>query len=170
MTTVGYGDKAPITVAGRLLAIIWMFTSLLMISVFTASVASLLLADRLDSRVSGLKDLPHVHVASIRNSTSEAYLRRQRIRFRPFETPLDALQALKDGNVDAVVYDAPMLRYKINEQFRDELAVLPIRFETQNYGIGLPTASELREPVNQSLLRVTSEPDWQDTLYRYLGE
>ncbi len=170
MTTVGYGDKAPVTMAGRLLAIIWMFASLFMISFFTASVASLVLVDRLDSRVNGLKDLPHVRVASIRDSTSEAYLRRQRIRIRPYETPRQALQALWDGKVDAVVYDSPILRYTINQEFRDELAVLPIRFETQNYGIGLPTGSELREPLNQSLLRITGEPDWHNTLYRYLGE
>ena len=81
-----------------------------------------------------------------------------------------ALQALRDGKVDAVVYDSAILRHTINQEFRDELAVLPIRFETQNYGIGLPTGSELRESLNQSLLRITGEPDWHNTLYRYLGE
>ena len=170
MTTVGYGDKAPVTLGGRFLAIIWMFTSLFIISFFTASVASLILVDRLESRVGGLQDLPHVRVASIRGSTSETYLRRQRIRFRSYDKPKQALQALRDGQLDAVVYDAPILRYAISQQFRDTLAVLPMRFETQNYCIGLPNKSELREPVNQSLLRITSEPAWQNTLYRYLGE
>jgi len=170
MTTVGYGDKAPVTLAGRLVAIVWMFASLFMISVFTASVASLVLADRLESHISGLKDLPGARVGTIPDSTSDQYLRRQRIRVRPYNNMPQALAALHEGEIEAAVYDAPILQYLINQDYSSYLAVLPIRFETQNYGIGLPTGSELREPINQSLLKATSDPDWQNTLYRYLGE
>lgn len=170
MTTVGYGDKSPVTLWGRLLAIIWMFASLFMISVFTGSVASLVLADQLNSNITGLKDLPQAKVGVVADSTSEAYLRRQRIGSRAYETVRVALKALQAGQLDAVVYDAPILRYTIDQEFRDDLAVLPIRFETQNYGIGLPAGSKLREPVNQSLLRITGEEDWANTLYRYFGE
>lgn len=170
MTTVGYGDKAPVTLAGRLIAIVWMFASLFMISVFTASVASLVLADRLESHITGLKDLPGARVGTLADSTSDEYLRRQRIRAVPYDNLPAALTALKSGELEAVVYDAPILKYQITQDFGNELAVLPMQFETQHYGIGLPTGSTLREPINQSLLKTTSDPDWQNTLYRYLGE
>ncbi len=170
MTTVGYGDKAPATFFGRLLAIFWMFASLFMVSFFTASVASLLLVDQLQSKVSGLKDLPHVRVGTLVDSTSETFLKRQKIRCRKFDTVVDALTALRDDELDAVVYDAPMLRYVIQSDFRNDLAVLEIRFETQNYSIALPTNSDLRESVNQTMLDITAEPEWQNTLHRYLGD
>ena len=32
MTTVGYGDKAPVTLGGRLLALVWMFAGLIMVA------------------------------------------------------------------------------------------------------------------------------------------
>ena len=38
MTTVGYGDKRPITFGGRVLAIIWMFVAIFIISSLTASI------------------------------------------------------------------------------------------------------------------------------------
>jgi polar amino acid transport system substrate-binding protein len=50
MTTVGYGDLAPRSPAGRLVAIGWMFVSLLLVSWFTASMASILTAERLAGR------------------------------------------------------------------------------------------------------------------------
>ncbi len=170
MTTVGYGDKAPATFSGRLLAVFWMFASLVMVSIFTASVASLLLVDQLQSKVSGLKDLPNVRVGTLADSTSESFLTRQKIRCRKFDTVGEALTALRDDELDAVVHDAPMLRYAIQSDFRNDLAVLEIRFETQNYSIALPTNSDLRESVNQAMLDITAEPEWQNTLYRYLGD
>jgi hypothetical protein len=45
MTTTGYGDKAPTTVGGRILAILWMFTALIVTAGFTAQLAASLTAD-----------------------------------------------------------------------------------------------------------------------------
>jgi len=42
MTTVGYGDKSPISLPGRIIALIWMFASILLISTFTGAIASAL--------------------------------------------------------------------------------------------------------------------------------
>lgn len=40
-TTVGYGDVSPVTLAGRLIAVVLMLTGIGVIGVFTATVASL---------------------------------------------------------------------------------------------------------------------------------
>ena len=50
------------------------------------------------------------------------------------------------------------------------LRVVPRVFEPQDYAIALRQGSALREPVNQVLLDKTASADWQDLLYRYLGE
>jgi ABC-type amino acid transport substrate-binding protein len=77
MTTVGYGDKAPVTVGGRLVAVVWMFASLILIAVFTAHITSLLTVSHLDHRIRGPEDLPRYRVATVAGTTSENYLRRQ---------------------------------------------------------------------------------------------
>ena len=51
MTTVGYGDKAPVTAAGRTIGFIWMFAAILLISGLTASIASALTVSSLDSKI-----------------------------------------------------------------------------------------------------------------------
>jgi ABC-type amino acid transport substrate-binding protein len=49
MTTVGYGDKAPATVPGRLLAVVWMIAGLILISALTATITSALTVSQLSS-------------------------------------------------------------------------------------------------------------------------
>ena len=168
LTTVGYGDKAPKTLLGRLLATVWMFISIFVISAFTATVASLLTTARLESGPKGPEDLPHFRVATVEGSTSQAYMRRNRISSTAYATPLEALEAMKQGRFDVMVYDAPILRYLTAHELPGFARVLPRQFELQHYGLALPDGSRLREGINRLLLKITTSPDWQDLLDRYL--
>jgi len=170
MTTVGYGDKAPRSFGGRFVALIWMFASILLISSFTAGIASALTVSQLDTGIDGPEDLPGLRVATVPGSTSEAYLARHHVVAVPYETPADALQAVDRGEADVAVYDAPILRYLVNKELRLALRVAPRVFEPQDYAIALRQGSTLREPVNQALLEKTTAADWQDLLYSHLGE
>lgn len=168
-TTVGYGDKAPITGVGRVLAVVWMLSGILVISAFTAAVTSSLTVGQLSARIRGPGDLPQVRVASVSDSTSQAYLRSRRIRHKAFRGLGDALAALDAGEVEAVVYDAPLLQFEVLHNY-PKLHVLASTFERQDYAIAFPGGSLLREQVNRSVLRVISTPSWHERLAGYLGE
>lgn len=170
MTTVGYGDKAPATLGGRLVALVWMFASVIIISSFTAAIASSLTVSQLATGIAGPEDLPGRRVGTVDGSTSEAFLWDKRARVRRFADLDDALTALAQGQVEAVVYDEPVLRYSVNNLDDADLRVLPRVFETQNYAIALPHNSPYREAVNQLVLDYTTSEKWQDTLYTYLGD
>jgi ABC-type amino acid transport substrate-binding protein len=47
MTTVGYGDKAPVSLPGRLIGLVWMFAGLIMVASFTAAITSSLTVSNL---------------------------------------------------------------------------------------------------------------------------
>lgn len=168
LTTVGYGDKAPKTTLGRAIAAIWMLSGLLIIASFTAAMTSALTVGQIRSRIAGPTDLARVTSGTVAESTSEAYLMTHRYRSRPFNSLEEALNALEAGRVTAVVYDEPLLRYAVREGNR-AVSVLPSIFDRQDYAIALPSDSLLRERVNRSLLRVTSQPFWDDLVTRYLG-
>ncbi len=170
MTTVGYGDKAPKTLGGRLVALIWMFTSIIIISSFTAAITSALTVGQLQLKVRGPDDLPKVTVATIKSSTSETYLMSKKLAYQTYNNPLEALRAVASGQEEAMVYDAPVLRYLVSREFGSSVRVLPQTFEPQYYAIGLVEGSALREPVNRALIEKINSPQWQDILYKYLGK
>lgn len=168
MTTVGYGDKAPVTFAGRFVALVWMFAAIILISSFTAAIATSLTVSQLETSVQGPGDLPDARVVTVGRSASAQYLDERGIGFGTRADLPSALQAVADGDFDAVVYDRPILQYLSRQQF--PLQVLPSTFERQDYAIALPEGSERRDPINRTLLSIIEEDTWGNTLQRYLGE
>lgn len=170
LTTVGYGDKVPRSLGGRVIGLIWMFAGLFIIAGFTAAVTSALTLTQLRSRISGPSDLSRVKVATVEGSTSSDYLQARHIIFKEHADVDAALRSLVNSDCDAVVYDAPILKHQTYRNYAGEAFVLPILFERQNYAFALPTDSPLREPINQVLLRHTSSPRWGEVLSTYFGE
>ena len=169
MTTVGYGDKAPQTLPGRVVGLIWMFAAIIIISSFTAAITSALTVSQLGSSIRGPGDLPGVRVAAVSASTAEQYLNGRHISYQNYPDALSALRSLASGRVDAVVYDAPILKYLAKENFAGEVNVLPYTFVRQDYAIAVPQGSPLRETLNRVLERQIRSPQWQEVIYRYLG-
>lgn len=170
MTTVGYGDKAPVTVAGRIVALVWMFAAVIIISTFTGMIASSLTAERLAGAVRSADDLPNVRVGSIAGSASDERLAADRVDFRSFENVGAGFDAIIDGDIDAFVYDAPLLRYLAKTEYEGKVMVLPATFGRQDYGFALPAGSGMRETINRRLLEYVESDAWQASLYRYLGK
>jgi polar amino acid transport system substrate-binding protein len=168
VTTTGYGDKIPRTLAGRMAAVFWMFAGLVIISTFIATVTASLTVRNFSRVIRNFDDLPHHRVAVIGGTTSETYLRRHRIAAIPYPSSEAALQAVIDGKADAFVYDTPLLMYRANQR-QGEIVVLPQTIDPQGYGIGFPAGSALCRPVDIALLEVISDPLWQELQDRYLG-
>lgn len=169
MTTVGYGDKAPLTVAGRVIGLIWMFASIIVISGFTAAIATSLTVGHLDQSIASLDDLSGKRVLTVKGSTSGIYLDEKFVGHKTVASIADALDLLAAGQADAVIYDQPILRYLVTDSYLQELHVLPNTFARQDYGIALPQGAPFREMLNQEILRVIHGPEWEHILNRYLG-
>jgi len=173
MTTVGYGDRIPQTIAGRIVAMVWMFSGIILISSFTATISSVLTVSQLESEIDGPEDLAGVRVGTVASSTSATWCEDQRLYAELYESPQQALEALADGEVEAVVYDAPVLQYLTHgghSRNAHSLSVLPHIFARQNYAVGLRQGLPGREELNQNLLRRVESPWYRELNARYLGQ
>lgn len=170
MTTVGYGDKAPKTLAGRVVGFVWMFMAIIVISFFTAAIASSLTVTQLDSRVSGPEDLPQARVGTLDGSAAASYLDDDGVASVAFPSIPDGLEALASGSIDAFVHDAPILRYFGQNEFRGRTRVLPGTFAEQYYAIALPEGAADRDAINLVLLDYLASEEWAELRRRHLGD
>lgn len=168
MTTVGYGDKAPVTTRGRLVGVAWMIAALILTALFTAQLSAALTSDRIASPVSRVEDLTQVRVGHVEGASSAEDLRRLGVRPRGFESVEAGFAAIAEGRIDAFVHDAALMIHLASED--PAVDILPISFAPQAYGIALRQGAPYREAVNRALLDVLSSDEWTIIQRLYLGE
>ncbi|MBR0551202.1 transporter substrate-binding domain-containing protein [Sphingomonadaceae bacterium LXI357] len=170
MTTVGYGDKAPRTMAGKVIALVWMFAAILIISTFTGLIASSLTEGRLSSSIKSPSDLSSAHVGSINGSAAQGWLDERGVAFDAYPDIEAGLAAVRSGQIDAFVYDRPLLAYLIRDGGEGKgLRLVPGTFGRQDYAFALPQDSKMREPLNRALLERIESPEWAAKVKQVLG-
>ncbi len=168
MTTVGYGDRTPVTVSGRILAVFVMFLSLVLVSIATGIIASRLTVIELQPRVTGLADLAHARVGIRSESLMVAFLKKHMIPFKTFDGIESAVAELVAGRVDAVVGGEAELRYIADHRYPGQVVLIPGLIDQGFVGFGLPLKSALRREINAALLAVLEDDDWARLRDEYL--
>ena len=161
----GQQHDHPVSASGRFVSAMWVFVSVIFVAYFTAAVTTAMTVQQLRGSISGPDDLPGRPVATVAGSTAAVFLKRERIRATEFPGIEAALQALHTNQVEAVVYDAPVLLYHAANDGKGRAVVAGPIFGKENYGILFARGSLLRKPVNEALLHIR-ETGVYDSLYR----
>lgn len=172
MTTVGYGDKAPITLGGRIIALIWMFAGIIIISSFTAAITTSLTVNRIDSGIKKFSDLFDARVGTVESSSTADFLTEKQVNARYYGTLEEGMMALENGRLDAFVYDEPLIKYYIKKQdIGGEISSIPVSGSSLYYGFAFPSGSKLREEINILLLQKLNAKESMDKLmFQYFGK
>ena len=168
MTTVGYGDKSPKTLGGRIFAITWMIFSIVFIASFTAAITTQLTLTELRGKIHGFNDLYHARVGCIAGSEGFAFLAKRGIAAIPFESLKVGLAAVERRKIDAFVQDEKILQYVIKTEFPGRIQVVGGTFDEYFVSIALQQNSPLRKPINQALLKFMKTESWNELLNRYI--
>ena len=170
ISTIGYGDKVPHTRLGRIFGGLWIFTGLVMLSLFTANASAIFTVTEIESHIQSNEDLRKARVGAAVHSSGAEYLIRERIEFTPYKDVKTAINAMIANEIDCVVSNVPVAKYLNNSKYKQKLTISNVHLLNNYMGIALTPNSELREPINRTLLRLIAEPKWQTALNRYLGD
>jgi ABC-type amino acid transport substrate-binding protein len=141
----------------RLLAIGWMVVGLFVLTFVTAQAASALTVRQLESSITGVDDLPGNRVGTVGDTVAAQYLDDSNLTYTSFADVDSALAALAAGDVDAVVYDAPVLQYRAGTDYRNQIELAGAAFDPDPYAIALQPGSDLREPIDEAILAMRQD-------------
>jgi polar amino acid transport system substrate-binding protein len=161
-TLATQAEEMPKSAWGRLMAVIWMFISVVFIAYFTATVTTSLTVDQLQSNIKGPQDLAGKRVGTITGTTSVNYLKQQKIEATEFKQTDEAYAALNDNNIDAVVFDAPILLYYAAHDGKGKVQVVGNVFRKESYAIALPNGSPYRKQINNAILSLQEKGTYQE--------
>lgn len=170
MTTVGYGDRVPVTTRGRVTMGIWMLVSMITASSIIAFMATALTLSQLDEpAIASAEELRGKRVAVVPGTTATRFVQRHGGRILEADTVRLAIERVAGGGADAVVYDRPMLRYHLSEHPDVALALSEASYQPQGYGFALRPGSQLAQPLDVAILRLRQAGTIDSLADKWLG-
>jgi ABC-type amino acid transport substrate-binding protein len=169
VVTVGYGDRTPKRVWGRIVAAIWMFAGIFLIAHLTATITSRLTVESLQGQINGLNDLPGKRVVTVEGTTASQYLRANGIVHLSVGQISDAFAQIETGRADALIYDAPVLNHYANTQGKGKVRMAGVVFKAEPYGIALQQDSPYRKAINQAILEIFSDGTHERLTRKWFG-
>jgi hypothetical protein len=107
IATGEHGDRNAPGVARRSTVVLIWLLAVMLIAQLTATVTSLQTVERLQSSIRGPDDLPGKTIARVPGTVAGDYLTQRGLPFVSVHNGPDAIRMLTEGEVQAVVFDAP---------------------------------------------------------------
>ena len=157
LTTVGYGDRAPLSKSGRAIAGVWMVISLVTVSSITAGLASaftLSLAELAPSAIQNETDLRGKKIAVVEGTSSLRFGKVHKVDTLLTKNLNNAIKILKEGKVEGIIFDEAPLRHYLSQNKETKLKIADFPLAIQTYGFVIPMGSKLRNRLNIELLKM----------------
>lgn len=168
--TGGEAVKNINTTLSRLIAVFWMLVGLFLLAFVTARATSVLTVAELEADISGLDDLANRPIATVEATATVPFLQDEIGVIAREEPDLgSAIAALRSGDVDAVVFDAPVLAYALTQLGGDDLLLIEPPVGRDPYGIALPSGSDRLEEVNAAVIEIGRDGTLDELMVAWFG-
>ena len=155
---------------GRIWQALWLVSGIAVLAYVTSSVTSVMTTLSLANQINSLTDLPGKTVGVFTGSVAEEFARDSALTSWSFANIEEAVAALLDKNIAAIVGDAPVLEYYAHSNPDVPVSVVGAIFEPDKYGFGLAHRGELTRPLTVELLGARERGLVEDLRSEYFGE
>ncbi len=155
MTTVGYGDKSPVTPLGRFFSAVWMLVATISFSTLTAGIATTFTLTNLqNTEITSPEMLKNRTVGVVAGSTGAQVASDFGASVIPKTNLHEAVSLLLENKVQAVVFDHPALKYYLQQNPTHGLRLAESHFQRQDYGFAMRRGGDHRVRINIALLKL----------------
>lgn len=155
---------------GRIWQGIWLVCGIAVLAYVTSSVTSVMTTLSLTNQITSLDDLGDKPVAVMSGTVQEDFAREEGLKVLTYSGIDDAVEALVNGDVTAIIYDAPVLEYYAHTHPDQPVDVVGRMFEKDKYGFALPRQSPLTRPLTLAVLGALEAGEIDELRTKYFGE
>lgn len=155
---------------GRIGQGLWLVCGVAVVAYVTSSVTSVMTTLALTNRITSVNDLNDQLVAVMSGTVQEEFARREGLRAKGFDGLNEAVAALLEGEVAAIIHDAPVLEYYALTHPEQPVDVIGHLFEKQKYGFALPLESPLTRPLTLAILAALDTDEVDELRAKYFGK
>jgi len=155
---------------GRIVAAIWLLFGLATVAYLTSTVTSVMTADVLHRQINGPKDLRGKTIGIAAESGGDTYCSEQKLDIVKFGKFADAVQAMLEHRVDAVVGDASILEYYDLQHPEVKVNVVGELFQRRHFGFSFHRdGTNLREKFDIAILALRENGTLDQIRQRWFG-
>jgi polar amino acid transport system substrate-binding protein len=170
IATGEHGERETAGMWKRVLVPAMWLIGVVLIAQLTATVTSSQTVARLQSNIRGPDDLPGKTIGTVPGTVAADYLTDRGLPFVNVNTASEGFRMLMDGDVQAIVYDAPTLQYWAGRLGNGALAVVGPVFRPEKYGIAVANGSALRKAINETLLAMYEDGSYEKIYGKWFSQ
>jgi polar amino acid transport system substrate-binding protein len=168
-TLTTQADVMPRQSLARVVALFWMFAGVVFVSFYTAQLTTSLTMRRMRGGIEGIRDLPGRKVGTMQQSAAVDLLREHNAYVVEYTDTATMFKALLEGNLDAIVWNGPVLRYFASHAGSGQVRLVGAEFDAAPLVILMPLGSPLRKRIDSAFLKLYEDGTYQQLQDKWFG-